>query len=114
MEPLTILQAIDRILQNVIVRWALFGSTVLLLIFVIICKVRLTAYGLQLDSANGKAATCASSLEQQNAAIVEQGKAFKALEAKLKAVKAAPVVPVVIKQGSCEDMVQQAIDEVRR
>ena len=118
-----ILLAIDKFLQVALVRWFLLISTVALLIAGIAYKARLGVAELQLKAAKGDIATYAAHIEHQNLSIIKAGSDYE--QAKKKALvanqKAAALQKELIRLGGitislapCEDMVAQAIKEVRR
>ena len=117
---------IDNILQNIFVRWALLFATVILLTGVGIQTVRLTATSLQLKAANGSIAEYAAKLAQQNDAIKKaaddmqtlklqvQTANAKAADLAVKLKKRQVEIREIILQGTCPEMVQQVVDEVRK
>lgn len=118
-----ILLAIDKFLQTALVRWFLLISTVALLIAGIAYKARLGICELQLKAAKGDIATYAAHVEYQNLSIIKAGADYeqakkKALVANQKAADLAKELQrmgqIIIAPAVCEDMVSQAIREVRR
>lgn len=122
MEPISILKAIDGVLQNVFVRWMLLVFCVSLTIVALQYKARLGLCELQLGSARGQADTYRTHLELQNEAIRKGEEEYKLREAKMSAAKIeaqriadelAKRGPIVL-SGDCDTMVDQVVKEVRR
>ena len=118
-----ILLAVDKFLQIPLVRWFLLISTVALLIAGITYKARLGVCELQLRAAKGDIATYAAHIELQNVSIIKAGQEYA--EAKKRARVAQQksaemkkqlddMQQIIIAPAVCEDMVSQAIREVRR
>jgi len=121
-----IIQAIDLILQNVVVRWMLLVATVAALATATWCKIQIGTVRLQRDAAQGQAATYQAHLQLQNEAIIQMNKDHATQQqrtatatAKAKQLqeesdawrKKALSTPLT---GSCEEMVDQAIESIRQ
>lgn len=121
-----IIQAIDLILQNVVVRWMLLVATVAALATATWCKIQIGTVRLQRDAAQGQSATYQAHLQLQNEAIIQMTKEHAAQQqriatatAKAKQLqeesnawrKKALNTPLT---GSCEEMVNQVIESIRQ
>lgn len=122
MEPISILKAIDGVLQNIFVRWMLLGFCIALTIAALQYKTRLGLCELQLGSAKGQADTYRTHLEHQNAEILKGNEEYKVREAKMSAAKqeAQRIADELTKRGpitltgDCDNMVSQVLNEVRK
>lgn len=119
-----ILLTIDKVLQNVFVRWALLVATVAALATATWAKIQLGTVRLQRDAAQGQVATYQAHLEVQNAAIRQLDADTKNAKAKIADAKKEAArlqdeldrwkrKPPVFK-GTCDEMVQQALAEARK
>lgn len=122
MEPISILKAIDGVLQNVFVRWMLLVFCVALTIAALQYKARLGLCELQLGSARGQADTYRTHLEHQNTEILKGNEEYKVREAKMLAAKkeAQRIADELTRRGpitltgDCDNMVDQVFQEVRK
>ncbi len=121
-----ILNTVDSFLSLKVVRWVMFSLIVVLIATVLIVKARLTICTLQKNALEGSVAKLNANLEVQNEAIKKANQRYIELEARTFRVKGEVValekqldkrnqeVRDLVLVGSCEDMVQQVIDEVRK
>jgi hypothetical protein len=118
--------AIDKILQTTIVRWALLVMFVVLSVSTTVQTVRLKATNLFLSAEKGQNAEYAAKLTTQNDAIKKaaddmatmrkQADAANAMATELgkKLQQRKVEIREVVLHGTCPDMVQQVLDEVRK
>lgn len=121
---LEILRAIDRVLSNAVVRWILLATAVAALTTAVWAKAQLGTARLQRDAARGQVATYQAHMEVQNAAVRQLDADTKNAKAKIAGAKkeAARIQDELDKwkrkppvfAGTCDEMVQQAIVEVRK
>lgn len=121
-----VLAVIDNILKLSPVRWGLLIATVVLAIVCLVQKGDLYITGLELKAAEGRSEKLTASLSLQNAAVKKAGEDMQAAKKRLETAnsKAAELrkrladrkveIREVVLQGDCPDMVQQALDEVRK
>lgn len=114
---------LDKTLQLPVVRWFLLVSTLALMIAAGIYKSSAAIKELQIKALKGDIATYAAHIEAQNTAVIKAGADYEqqkkkamvanekaaALKRELERLGGITIVP-----GSCEIMVMQAINEVRR
>ena len=120
------IQLIDRILQNVIVRWLLLASTVILIVVAVICYMTKTLLSAQVNVLRYEKANMAAAVAVQNDAIkkaaddmAEMTKRVQAAQDKAAALskqlaKRQVEIREVVLTGDCPDKVQQILDEVRK
>ena len=123
---MSMLMIIDNILALQPVRWLLLCGITLLLVLSAYSLVRQKALSLQLAAANGDKAQYVASLLSQNAAIQKQGEAMQQIQKQAQAArneadkikqawqKRQKQLNEVKLEGTCENMVQQVLDEVRK
>ena len=121
-----VLTVIDAVIATKPVRWLMLVLVALLLVVSIFGLLRQKALSLQLSAAKGDVSVYAASLATQNAAIKKQGDAMQELLKKLQKANAETAIirekmkkrqqelGQIILQGSCTEMVQQILDEVRK
>lgn len=121
-----ILKAIDLVLQNAIVRWLLLIATVSMLVITGFSVSRQKILSMQLDAARGQAATYQAHLQVQNEAIIKANKDYdQQLKRTQEAKGRADIIAAELKRrledirntpltGSCDEMVNQVIQEVRK
>lgn len=122
MEPISILKAIDLVLQNIFVRWMLLVFCIALTIAALQYKASLELTELQLNATKGQADTYRTHLEHQNAEILKGNEEYKIREAKMVAAKkeAQRIADELTKRGpitltgDCDNMVDQVFQEVRK
>lgn len=118
--------AIDAIIATKPVRWLLLVLVALLVVVSGYSLLRQKALSLQLSAAKGEKAEYAAHLLTQNAAIVKAGLDMEQLLKKLQAANAEAAkiredlkkrqaeLGRIILKGTCPEMVQQVLDEVRK
>ena len=118
-----VLIAIDKFLQIALVRWFLLVSTVALMIAAGMCRASLGLKELQLKSAKGDIATYAAHIELQNISVLKAGQEYeqqkkKALTAQQESAKLRDALKkmgqITIAPNTCDQMVMQAVEELRR
>lgn len=118
--------AIDAIIATKPVRWLLLVLVALLLLVSGFSLARQRVLSLQLSAVKGEKAEYAAQLLTQNAAIIKAGLDMEQLLKKLQAANAEAAkigedlkkrqveLGRVILKGTCPEMVQQVLDEVRK
>ena len=118
--------AIDAIIATKPVRWLLLVLVALLLLVSGFSLARQRVLSLQLSAVKGEKAEYAAHLLTQNAAIIKAGLDMEQLLKKLQAANAEAAkigedlkkrqveLGRVILKGTCPEMVQQVLDEVRK
>ena len=118
-----IIKTVDNFLSLTMVRWFLLVSTIALILVASIYKGRLAFSDLQLKAAKGDIATYAAHIEVQNAAITKATQEYeeskkKLLTATQQAEKLKKELDamgkIIVLPGTCEAMVKQVIEEVRK
>lgn len=122
----TAIIVIDKILQMMPVRWGLLVLSVVLLAVSGWYYSANKVLSLQLDAAKGQNAELSTSLTVQNDAIQKQGKDMAELQKRSqeasqqvaimkKKLKERQIeIREVVLTGTCPNMVQQVLDEVRK
>lgn len=122
---LLIVKTIDKLLENVVVRWLLLAALISATVYALWCRGQLGIVALQRDAAKVQATTYLSQLEIQNAAILKAGQ--EADSQKQKIADAATRAEQLRKEaaewrkkalntpltGTCDNMVDQVIQAVK-
>lgn len=120
------IQIIDRILQNVIVRWLLLASTVILIVVAVICYMTKTLLSAQVNVLRSEKANLAAAMAVQNDAIKQAANDMAEMQKRVqeardqatalskKLAKRQVEIREVVLTGECPDKVQQILDEVRK
>ena len=121
-----ILKAIDLLLQNRVVRWALLVITVIITAFFVYYRLQYAILGSKYTARNTKAAGYELTIDRQNAAIQQAAAEYDVMAKNLD--DAAGKAQALQKQlaqrkvevreirlvGTCDEMVQQIVTEVRK
>ena len=114
--------AVDAIIATKPVRWLLLISVAMLIVLSLYNVATKKMLALQLAAAKGDKAQYAAQLLTQNTAIIKQGQEYQeqlkrshsATEAANRIISALERRDPIVFTGDCPDMVQQAIDEVKK
>lgn len=120
------IQIIDRILQNVIVRWLLLLLAAVLIAVVVWLYLGKVALSIQVSTLQKEKAQLTAAVAVQNDAIKQAGHDMAEMQKRVQAArdkatalskklaKRQVEIREVVLTGECPDKVQQILDEVRK
>jgi len=123
---LEVLKIIDGVLKLAIVRWGMLVTIIVMTAAITIFQIQLSVTNLQLKAQKGENATLTAKIDVQNESIIKAGAdmaekqkqaaaaAEKVTELKKQLTKRKTEIREIVLQGDCPQMVQQALDEVRK
>lgn len=121
-----IFKAIDLISQNRIVRWALMVTIVAITVLYVYLRIQYFALDMECRELKVRASEYETSIDRQNQAIRQaadeyevmvknfDGAVKKSKDLEKQLAKRKVEIREVVLQGSCDQMVQQVVQEVRK